>query len=281
VGRGPRAGGRARDPLAVSASAAWFAAVVVALWPAWAWSVARFRDGSDEPWGLVAILALAALVVRERATLAPEPRPAWLLAAAALVLAAVASAAVLPPLARGVLASFAVVAMLAALRTDRRLLLPQLALALLSLPILSSLQFYLGYPLRVVTAEASAWLLTAAGFEAARTGSALTVDGSLVIVDAPCAGIHMAWAAWFTASVAGAWLRVAPAAFVSQMSRVGGVVIGVNVLRNTVLVALESRPAGLGDTWHEATGLLAFALVCLATIKLMSRGAIRARGAAA
>lgn len=261
----------------MSIAASWFTAVLVALWPAWAWSVARFRDGSDEPWGLVAILALAALVVRDRARLAPQPRPGWLVSAAALVLAAVVSDAVLPPLARGVLASAAVVAMLAALRPDRRLLLPHLALALLSLPILSSLQFYLGYPLRVVTAEASAWLLTAAGFEAARSGSALTVNGSLVIVDAPCAGIHMAWAAWFTASVAGAWLRVAPSAFLSQMSRVGGVVIGVNILRNTVLVALESRPAGLGEAWHEATGLAAFALVCAATVALMSRGTVRAR----
>lgn len=257
----------------MSIAATWFTALVVALWPAWAWSVARFRDGSDEPWGLVAILALATLVIRDRGRLAPRPRPAWLVAASALACAAVTGSAVLPALARGVLASAAVVAMLAALRPDRRLLLPHLALALLSLPVLSSMQFYLGYPLRVVTAEASAWLLTAAGYEAARSGSALTVDGALVIVDAPCAGIHMAWAAWFTASVAGAWLRVAPAVFVSQMSRVGLVVIGMNVLRNTALVALESRPAGLGEAWHEATGLAAFALVCMATIALMSRGA--------
>ena len=265
----------------MSLAAAWFTAVVVALWPAWAWSVARFRDGSDEPWGVVAILALTALIVRDRARLSPEPRPAWLASAAALTLAAVASAAVLPPLARGVLASLAVVAMLAALRTDRRLLLPHLALALLSLPILSSLQFYLGFPLRVVTAEASAWLLTAAGFEAMRSGSAMTVDGTLVIVDAPCAGMHMAWAAWFTASVAGAWLRIGPAPFAAQMSRVGLVVIGANVLRNTILVALESRPAGLGDAWHEAAGLAAFALVCAATVALMSRGSARARESAA
>jgi exosortase/archaeosortase family protein len=178
----------------------------------------------------------------------------------------------LPPLARGVFASVAVFAVLMALRRDRWLMLPQLVLALLSLPLLSSLQFYLGYPLRVVTAEASAWLLSAAGYQAHRAGSALTVDGALVIVDAPCAGIHMAWAAWFTAAIAGAWFRLAPGAFLLQLSRVGLIVIALNVLRNTVLVALATRPGAAEGAWHEATGIAAFAVVCAATLWLMRRG---------
>ena len=134
-------------------------------------------------------------------------------------------------------------------------MLAYLTLALLSLPILSSLQFYLGYPLRVITAEASAGLLSAAGFDAQRTGSALMVDGALVIVDAPCAGIHMAWAAYFTASVAGAWLRHASLDYLLRTSCVGLIVIVMNVLRNTALVLLETRSAGLSDAWHESTGV--------------------------
>lgn len=263
------------------AGGTWLALVLAALWPVWAWSLARFRDGSDEPWGVIAIAALALLVVRDRGRLAGHPHPGWLLAAAAAASAAVVTDAWLQPLARGVFASVAVTAALMALSRDRWRLLPHGLLALLSLPILSSLQFYLGYPLRVVTAEASAWLLTGAGFAAARSGSALTVDGALVIVDAPCAGIHMAWAAYFTAGIAGAWLRLAPAAFLLQLSRVGAVVIGFNILRNTLLVALESRPEGLGDGWHEATGVAAFALVAATTLVLMSRGRGPARLAVA
>lgn len=263
------------------AGGAWLLAVVAALWPAWSWGLARFLDRSDEPWGIVALGALALLLVRDRRDLRGAPRPAWLLVASALACAAVTSGAVLPALVRGVLASLAVVAALMALRTDRCLMLPQLVLALLSLPLLSSLQFYLGYPLRVVTAEASAGLLSLAGYAAARSGSALTVDGALVIVDAPCAGIHMAWAAWFTASAIGAWLRLPPRPFLSALSRIGLVVIAMNILRNTALVALESRPAGLGDAWHEATGLAAFAVVCAASVALMARGRMRAAPAAA
>jgi hypothetical protein len=55
--------------------------------------------------------------------------------------------------------------------------LPLAGLATLALPVVSSLQFYAGYPLRVVTAEASRWLLGAAGFDASREGSAMLVDG--------------------------------------------------------------------------------------------------------
>ena len=253
------------------AGGVWLTAVIVALWPVWSWSVDRFRDGSDEPWGLVAIAALGALTWRDRQAFTRPPRPLWRLVASLLVCGAVVTSGWLPPLLRGVCASLAVVAVLMAVRARGYPLLPHLMLALLSLPVLSSLQFYLGYPLRVITAAASAVLLSAAGFVAERSGSALTVNGTLVIVDAPCAGIHMAWAAYFTASVAGAWLRLDALRFVTRLSLVGLIVIVMNVGRNVVLVALESRPTGLSPIWHEMTGLTAFAAVCSATLWQMGR----------
>jgi exosortase/archaeosortase family protein len=249
----------------------WLVAVVAALWPIWSWSVARFLDGSDEPWGIVAIGALAALTVRDWRLLREQARHTWLVAGTALACAAVVTDALLPALLRGVLASLAITAMLMALRRDNRGLLPHLLLALLSLPILSSLQFYLGYPLRVITAEASAWLLSVAGLAVQRSGSALSVNGALVIVDAPCAGIHMAWTAWFTAAVIGAWRRLDPRTFALQSSCIGLNVIVANVIRNAVLVALEARPGGLSTAWHEATGIAAFTLVCVATTWQLGR----------
>jgi len=234
--------------------------------------VARFRDGSDEPWGIVAIGALAALILRDWGRFRGSPRGGWLAAGAALACAAVVTDAWLPALMRGVLASLAVTATLLALRRDRYAMLPHLLLALLSLPILSSLQFYLGYPLRVITAQASAWLLSIAGLDVQRSGSALSVNGALVIVDAPCAGIHMAWAAWFTAAVMGAWWRLDARTFALQSSCVGLIVMLANVLRNSALVYFEARPQGLSATWHEATGLVAFTLVCLATMWQLGRG---------
>lgn len=254
------------------AGARFVAVVLAALWPVWSWSVDRFRDGSDEPWGVLAIAALAVLLVRDRGAFTGAPRTCWLVTASAATCAAVVAAGWLPALMRGVLASLAVIAALIAVRRRRSPILAYLTLALLSLPLLSSLQFYLGYPLRVVTAAASAVLLAAAGFDAQRTGSALSVDGALVIVDAPCAGIHMAWAAYFTASIAGAWLRQSSRDYLLRTACVGPIVLIINVLRNTVLVAFESRPAGLSDLWHESTGAVAFAVVCASTLWLVRRG---------
>ena len=255
------------------AGGVWIAVVIVALWPVWAWTLDRFRDGSHEPWGLVAMTALGALVWRDRQAFTRPPHPAWVLVAALLTCAAVLTSGSLPPLLRGVSASLAVVAMLTAVRSHGYPLLPHLLLALLSLPILSSLQFYLGYPLRVVTAEASAAILTATGYIAERSGSALTVNGQLVIVDAPCAGIHMGWVAYFTASVAGALQRLESRRFATRLSCVGLIVIGLNVVRNVVLVALESRPEGLGRFAHEAIGATAFVVVCGLTLWLVGRPA--------
>ena len=249
----------------------WLVAVVAALWPIWSWSAARFLDGSDEPLGLVAIGALAALTLRDWRSLCEPPREGWLVTATALACAAVVTDTLLPALFRGVLASIAVTATLIAVRRDDRALLPQLMLALLSLPLLSSLQFYLGYPLRVITAETSALLLSFAGLDVQRSGGALSVNGALVIVDAPCAGIHMAWTAYFTAAVIGAWRRLDSRTFLLQSSCVGVNVIVANVFRNSVLVVLEARPVGLSSAWHEATGLAAFTLVCLATTWQLGR----------
>lgn len=249
----------------------WVAAIVLVLWPVWSWSVQRFLDGSDEPWGVWAVAALVVLLVRDRASFGSPPRPAALVVAALLACWTVVAAPWLPPLVRGVFATLAVTSGLWAIRSDSRPMLSYFVLALLSLPLLSSLQFYLGYPLRVVTAEASAQLLSTLGYSAERTGSALTVNGALVMVDAPCAGIHMAWAAYFTASVAAAWRGVASRTFLGRLSVVGVIVLMMNVLRNSVLVALESRPEGLSEAWHEGTGLIAFAVVCGWTVRHMLR----------
>jgi hypothetical protein len=47
------------------------------------------------------------------------------------------------------------------------------------------------------------------------------------------------------------------------------------VVRNSVLVALESRPRGLAPTWHEAIGVVALAVVCAAVWLLVRQGGER------
>ncbi len=87
--------------------------------------------------------------------------------------------------------------------------LPLAGLALLALPLLASLQFYAGYPLRVLTAELSAWAAAGRGLAAERSGAAMVVNGHLVIVDAPCSGVQMAWLAYFAACAVAAFAGAA------------------------------------------------------------------------
>ncbi|MET7014928.1 exosortase Q [Uliginosibacterium flavum] len=250
----------------------WLLLPLAALWPVWAWSAARLTDGSDDPLGILALLALLLAVWRDRAQLAQHPRPHWF--AVSLGLSALAALSLgLPPLLRGVIGVAAVLAALLALRAPRQPLLAWFGLGLLALPLISSLQFFAGYPLRVLTAELSALILRMGGLQVLREGSALQVAGHLVMVDAPCSGIQMAWVAYFTACATAAWLRLPDSQFLRRLPLLGAIVIGGNVLRNTVLIIKESGLLPLPAWTHEGIGLLVFAGVCALVLRLIARGA--------
>ncbi|MET1077821.1 MAG: exosortase Q [Pseudomonas sp.] len=250
--------------------ACWLLLPLLALWPVWLWSARRLGDGSDDPLGLVALLWLLVALWRARDTLQPSPRLAWL--SLALCLAALASlpALGLPALLRAVVAVLAVFCGLLAVRRAQQPVLAWLGLAILALPILSSLQFFAGYPLRLVTAQASAGVLGAFGLDVIRQGTTLEVGGRLVMVDAPCSGIQMAWVAYFTACATATWLGLGDRAFARRLPLLGLMVLGGNILRNTLLVLLESGWFS-GPAWaHEAIGLLVFAGVCALVLVYMA-----------
>jgi exosortase/archaeosortase family protein len=239
----------------------WLALPGLALMPTWTWCAARLFDRSDDPLGIVALAALAVLVARDRERFASSPRVAWLVAATLLAAVAILSGPLLPPLVRGVLAVLSVSATLMAVRAEGQPMLALTGLALLALPLLSSLQFFVGYPLRVVTAEASRLILTMFGVAAERSGAALEIAGRLVMVDAPCAGIHMGWVAYFTACVAAAAMHVPDGRFLRRLPWVGVAVLIGNIVRNTLLVIKDAKLVQWPDGTHEAIGVLAFAAV--------------------
>ena len=149
---------------------------------------------------------------------------------------------------------------------------PMVGLLVLALPLVSSLQYYGGYPLRVLTAQLSAWGLQAVGIAAERSGASMLVRGQLVIVDAPCSGVQMAWMAYFCACAWAALTSLRDGAFLKRLPFIGLLVLLGNVLRNSVLVALESRSQGLDMALHQAIGVAALAGVCAAVVLLMNGG---------
>jgi exosortase/archaeosortase family protein len=136
---------------------------------------------------------------------------------------------------------------------------------------MSSLQFYAGYPLRVVTAQLSTWMLQLAGIAAERSGSTMQVEGRLVIVDAPCSGVQMVWMAYFCACAVAALIDLDARRFVRKLAWIGMPVLAGNVIRNSVLVLLEAR-GGAAEWLHQAIGLGVLAAVCLAVTAIVLGG---------
>jgi len=202
--------------------------------------------------------------------LRPSPRLRWLALALAGAIAATATRAYLPNLASALIALLALAAGLAAFLPTRVATAPVIGLSVLSLPLLASLQFYAGYPLRVVTAEISRWLL-ALGHEVTRSGSSLQVNGHLVIVDAPCSGVQMVWLGYFTACLVALPAALTNRTFLMRLPVVGVLVLTGNIVRNTLLVAAEASGQHLPGWAHEAVGLVVLALVCGGIGWVMSR----------
>ncbi|HSV34175.1 MAG TPA: exosortase Q [Ramlibacter sp.] len=246
----------------------WLGLLALALWPTAWWMGRRMLDGSDEPLGLLALGALGAIVWRCRARLRAAPRLPWLAFALGAAVVSSASLGQLPPLVSSLIGLAALGAGLAAFLPSAIASAPVFGLSMLSLPLLASLQFYAGYPLRVITAEASRWLL-APGFMVERSGASLRVDGQLIIVDAPCSGVQMLWLGYFTACVVALHSGSRNARFLTRLPAVSAIVLAGNVVRNTLLVTFEASGWHVGGAAHDAVGLLVLAAVCVAITKVM------------
>ena len=239
----------------------WLALLAIALWPTWLWMGQRMVDGSDDPLGALALAALGSLLWQHRQRLRAAPRLGFQAVALTGAVLTTALHAQLPDLLVALVALLSLAAGLLAFLPAQVAVAPVLGLSVLSLPLLASLQFYAGFPLRVITAEASSWLLSLA-YSVERSGSSMVVDGQLIIVDAPCSGVQMAWLGYFTACAVALAAGRSNRSFLVRLPVVSVLVLAGNVLRNTVLVVCEASGLLLPTWGHEAVGLVVLASVC-------------------
>jgi exosortase/archaeosortase family protein len=242
---------------------------VLALWPVWRWYWLRLGDGSDEPLGPLALgLALLLLWGRRREFRA-EPSAFPLLVAGLLTLTQ-AALSDWPPLVRALLGVTALGCTLAAFLPRPREAAPLWALLALSLPLVASLQFYGGYPLRLLAAEGAAFLLQVLGLPVLADGAGLRWGERLMLVDAPCSGVHMLWVALVMASAASGLASASPARLLLNNGLAVGLVLLGNVLRNAALFFKETGFIALPAWTHEGIGVALFgmalvpvALICM------------------
>lgn len=230
--------------------------LALAGWPVLAWYGRGSFDGSNDPWGLLA-LATAALVLWRAPPALPPGRPV-LLPAGFMLLYTAATLAAVPISLRAVCAVLAMAALGSAWRLGRRLDLPLAALALLALPLTASLQFYAGYPLRLLAGWLAVILLQANGLSVVLDGAVFLWDGRQIAIDAPCSGIRMLWAGGYLTAAAAALFRFNPRQTLQAAALTLAVVIAGNAIRAAALFYLETGLLPLPAWTHEAAGMSVF-----------------------
>jgi len=263
----------------LSPAARWLILLIhlLAFWPLGLWYLQRLADGGDEAWGLLSLMTAAVLIIREARHGAPAfsagnaagGRPVDFLWSALFTLVYAASYVWLPPLARACLAVTALTATLSACFLRRRFHAGIWGLLMLSLPVIESLQFFAGYPLRTLVAALAATLLRLGGLAVVPQGAALGWGDMLVVVDAPCSGIRMLWVGAYLVVALGCLYRL------SFMRLLAGTILSLailvlgNTLRAAALFYLEAGLIPPVCAAHTAIGIVIFTLTVAAIVAVM------------
>ncbi|MEQ1717961.1 MAG: archaeosortase/exosortase family protein [Hyphomicrobium sp.] len=249
--------------------------VAAVFWDAWRWYGARIAATPEEALAL-ALTVLLVLVAGTRARNGPwRLHNVPLLPLAGFFAAYAAGHTIAQPFAPAIaLAAIAVTAVLYALYralAGERPPVAFYALAALSLPVLPSLQFVLGFPMRVVSASITVGLLNLQGVAVTREGTHLRWSGETIQFDAPCSGVNMLWAGMMLTLAAcilwkSGWISTALALGASLL-----LTLIANVLRAVSLFYVEAELVTGVPAWgHEAIGLAAFALSSAVTIWMLN-----------
>jgi exosortase/archaeosortase family protein len=161
-------------------------ALLLAAIPTMRWYALRLQDGGGELAGLVPLGAALWFAVRDRKGLGMTSRGMW--AGIVLLLIQAAAFPFLPAMIRALLMVAAVACVSGIWRKPGIV-----CLLVLALPWTASLDFFLGYPLRLLTSVNATFLLDMVGTEVTRSGVQLLYEGRVIGVDPACSGMNMLW----------------------------------------------------------------------------------------
>ena len=241
-------------------AAAQLAAALVIFWPVWHWYCLRTCDRSDEPLGILALLTLIAIIGRRLsgshlsepdAPLSQALSARTMALTCGLLAAYCCSLACAPPAVSAILALIAIVYFLTNTSKMRQFSAGECALLTLSLPLVASLNFYAGYPLRLLACDLASILLNLGGLAVHTRGTEILSSASVVGIDPPCSGIKMLWMSiYIAATLSGIrQLRLFPTLRMLFLSVL--VAIGANAVRVSSLFYLESGIITVQEPWHQ------------------------------
>ncbi|MBV1910680.1 MAG: exosortase/archaeosortase family protein [Kangiellaceae bacterium] len=145
-------------------------------------------------------------------------------------------------------------------------------LIMLSMPLVPSLQFYLGYPARYISASITVPLLQLNGIAVSQSGTNLVWNQQLLQFDAPCSGVTMLWAGLIISLFISmvyqfSLFKTSVALFITCVF----VLIG-NVLRASSLFYLETGAMSVDQPWlHEGIGVGAFLIIATGIVVALSK----------
>jgi exosortase/archaeosortase family protein len=246
--------------------------VMAATWNAWWWYFARVAAAPEEAAALVLTVAFLGAIGIARLRLAASPHPAALVPVAALLAAFAVSQVYLPPLVRAAIAIAASLFCLYVAAFKDRPPFAFWGLVALALPVLPSLQFTLGYPMRVVSATLAVALLQAHGLAVARQGTFLVWRDEMIQFDAPCSGVNMLWAGLLLTLMGCVLLRLGVVKVVAAIAFSIVLAVASNVLRAASLFYVEAGLIAHAPAWwHDGIGIAAFVLSAAVTLWLLGR----------
>lgn len=241
------------------------AIALVACWDSWRWTIHRLTQSPEEGLSLLFTFVLLGALTMPRlrrhtpaSRIDPTPPAAMLALHAALTLANA------PSIIQSALATTLLAYILYRAAHDAAPPAAFWGLIALAMPVLPSLQFVFGYPLRVVSATLTVALLNLQGVPITRDGTYVTVAGQTAQFDAPCSGIAMLWALVLVTLMAALITHLSLAKLSLALLLTLTVAIAANALRVASLLYATTMLGETEPPWlHEAVGLAAFALAAL------------------
>lgn len=238
---------------------------LLAFFPIWRWYATRIVDPSDEPWGLLALATAILFFSRKGNSI--YFKSDHLLVPALLMLAYAGTYSLAPRLLQAALAMAAIGCAWSSFRLGTPVHAPSLGLLMLSLPVMPSLQFYLGYPLRVISGILAATTLNMSGLTVVREGACLRWGTELISIDAPCSGLRMMWAALYIAVTLACFQGLSTARTVALVAAAFVSITLGNAIRSASLFHLETQFPFMPNWCHDAVGVVVFSAVALATVR--------------
>lgn len=240
---------------------------LVAFWEVWRWYFTRAVYSWDQPWGLLAFIAALVVLLASKKPL-PRTEPS-LFPPALFIVVYIATYFVLPPLGRATMAFTALALTLSSLRFGKSFHPGLFGLFYLSLPTIPTLQFFGGYPMRVVVAQLTAPILRMSSFAVVQEGTCLNWAGRMIWIDAPCSGIKMLWMGMFLTFVLLCLFELPVLKAMLLLPLTFVVIIAANVFRAVALFYLEAGVLQMPSWGHEYAGLIAFVLEAAGIVFIM------------